>query len=43
MRHLKEKILAFAHKNAEEKKQEVSTYRMQDTTEDDAKPKKDKK
>jgi hypothetical protein len=43
MRHLKEKILAFAQKNTEEKKEEVSTYRMQDTTEEDNKPKKDKK
>ena len=42
MRHLKEKILTFAQKNVQEKKEEIS-FKMQDTTEEDTKPKKDKK
>ena len=42
MRHLKEKILAFAQKNTEGKKEQIG-YKMQDTTEEDHKPKKDKK
>lgn len=42
MRHLKEKILAYAEKNTEGKKEEVA-FKIQDSTEDDFKPKKDKK
>jgi hypothetical protein len=42
MRMLKEKILTFAQRNTEGKKEEAG-YRMQDTTEEDARPKKDKK
>lgn len=42
MRHLKEKILAYAQKNTEGKKEEAG-YRMQDTASEDVKPQKDKK
>ena len=41
MRHLKEKILTFAQKNTETKKEEPG-YKMQDTTSEDTRPKKDK-